>query len=267
MSTERPPHYTVATRIHKWAESVPVLAGKMVRGLISFVYPPSCPGCGLALPSELEDAFCPACEQKIDSVSPPYCPACGIPQSNESPNSHLCGDCLTGIYHFDCARTRGLHRGILREIIHRFKYEGQTYLVRPLALMLSEPGKELLSLYEVDLIMPVPLHRLRLRQRGYNQAALLAGRLGSSVGMSVDYSSLKRSRWTEPQTGLSRRQRAKNVKGAFELINSDKVCGKCILLLDDVLTTGETVNQCARVLKDGGAREVLVLTVARTVTF
>jgi ComF family protein len=133
--------------------------------------------------------------------------------------------------------------------------------------MLSAPGRELLGLYEVELIIPVPLHRLRLRQRGYNQAALLAGRLGSSLGISVDYYSLKRSRWTEPQTGLSRRQRVANVKGAFELINSDKVRGKCILLLDDVLTTGETVNQCVLVLKDGGAKEVLVLTVARTVVF
>jgi ComF family protein len=132
--------------------------------------------------------------------------------------------------------------------------------------MLIAPGKHLAQLHEVDSIIPVPLHPKRLRQRGFNQASLLARRLGSALKISVDYASLKRSRWTEPQTGLSRRQRAANVRGAFHLKTPEKVRGKGILLLDDVLTTGETVNQCVRVLKrDGGAREVVVLTVARTV--
>jgi ComF family protein len=133
--------------------------------------------------------------------------------------------------------------------------------------MLTAPANELVSLHKVELIMPVPLHHLRLRQRGFNQAALLARRLGATLGIPVDYSSLKRSRWTEPQTGLSRRQRADNVKGAFDLVTPERVGRKCVLLLDDVLTTGETVNQCARVLKNGGTAEVLVLTVARTVAW
>jgi ComF family protein len=131
--------------------------------------------------------------------------------------------------------------------------------------MLTEPGRELAALHKVELILPVPLHHLRLRQRGFNQAALLARRLGSNLGIPVDYSSLKRSRWTEPQTGLSRRKRAANVKGAFALIRPEKVRGRRTILLDDVLTTGETVNQCARVLKSGGASQVVVLTVARSV--
>jgi ComF family protein len=131
--------------------------------------------------------------------------------------------------------------------------------------MLTVPGRELISQHKVEFIVPVPLHYIRLRQRGFNQAALLAKRLGATLKISVDYSCLKRSRWTAPQTGLSRRQRAVNVKGAFELIKPEKVRGKSVLLLDDVLTTGETVNQCSRVLKKGGASEVIVLTVARTV--
>lgn len=240
-------------------------AARMVQGLISFIYPPLCAGCALPMSADLEDGFCPDCEQALDWVHPPYCPVCGIPNSKEAPNPHLCGDCLTGTYHFDRARAKGLYRGLLREVIHRFKYQGQTFLVRPLAQMLSEPGRKLARLHKVELIVPVPLHRRRLRQRGFNQAALLGRRLGSALGISVDYSSLKRSRWTEPQTGLSRRQRAANVQGAFDLIRPEKVQGKCVLLLDDVLTTGETVNQCARALKNGGASEVLVLTVARTV--
>ena len=128
------------------------------------------------------------------------------------------------------------------------------------------PAEELIRLHRIDMIVPVPLHYRRLRQRGFNQASLLARRLGSLLRIPVDYSSLRRTRWTEPQIGLSRNQRAANVKGAFSLKAMEKVKGKGVLLLDDVLTTGETVNQCARVLQDGGAREVVVLTVARTVT-
>ena len=132
--------------------------------------------------------------------------------------------------------------------------------------MLTAPGKQLSQLHKIDCIIPVPLHPRRLRQRGFNQASLLARRLGSALKIPVNYGSLKRYRWTEPQTGLSRRQRAANVKGAFSLKAAERVRGKGILLLDDVLTTGETVNQCVRVLKkDGGAKEVVVLTVARTV--
>ena len=154
----------------------------------------------------------------------------------------------------------------MREVIHRFKYDGKTFLARPLARMLIGPGKELTRLHRIDTIVPVPLHYRRLRQRGFNQASLLARRLGSLLQLPVDYSNLKRTRWTEPQIGLSRKQRAANVKGAFSLKARQKVEGKGILLVDDVFTTGETVNQCVEVLKNaGGAREVVILTVARTV--
>jgi ComF family protein len=132
--------------------------------------------------------------------------------------------------------------------------------------MLVDPAKDLIPLHGIDTIIPVPLHYRRLRQRGFNQASLLARGLGSLLQIPVDYFSLKRTRWTDPQIGLSRKQRAANVKGAFSLKSAKKIKGKGILLLDDVLTTGETVNQCVGVLKkDGGAREVVVLTVARTV--
>jgi ComF family protein len=121
-------------------------------------------------------------------------------------------------------------------------------------------------MHTIESIIPVPLHPKRLRQRGFNQASLLARRVGAALKIPVDYASLKRSRWTEPQTGLTRRQRAANVRDAFRLKTPEKVRGKSILLVDDVLTTGETVNQCVRALKKvGEAREVVVLTVARTV--
>jgi ComF family protein len=252
--------------IQKWAHRFPALAARIMRELAFFIYPPTCAGCEQPLPSDRSESFCPDCLRTLELISEPYCPVCGLPHATEIPNSHLCGDCLAGVHYFDRARSTGSYRGSLREILHRFKYGGRISLARPLAHMLIAPGKHLAQLHKIDRIIPVPLHPRRLRQRGFNQASLLARRLGSALKISVDYASLKRSRWTEPQTGLSRRQRAANVRGAFRLKTVEQVRGKGILLLDDVFTTGETVNQCVRVLKrDGGAREVVVLTVARTV--
>jgi ComF family protein len=266
MGSNKPTLNTTGAHIQKWAHRFPVFAARIVRELAHFIYPPTCAGCGQPLHSDRSEPFCPDCLMTLELISEPYCPVCGLPYATEIPNPHLCGDCLAGIHYFDRARSTGSYQGSLRETLHRFKYGGRTSLARPLAHMLIAPGKHLAQLHEVDSIIPVPLHPKRLRQRGFNQASLLARRLGSAVKISVDYASLKRSRWTEPQTGLSRRQRAANVRGAFHLKTPEKVRGKGILLLDDVLTTGETVNQCVRVLKrDGGAREVVVLTVARTV--
>jgi ComF family protein len=253
-------------QLQTWAHLLPALAARLVRELALFIYPPTCAGCGQPLHSERSEPFCSACLKTLEFISEPYCPVCGIPHAKEVPSPHLCGDCLSGIHHFDRARSTGSYRGSLREVLHHFKYGSQISLARPLAHMLIAPGKQLVRLHKIDWIMPVPLHPKRLRQRGFNQASLLARRLGSALNISVDYASLQRTRWTEPQTGLTRRQRTVNVRGAFRLKPAEKVRGKGILLLDDVLTTGETVNQCVRVLKkDGEAKEVVVLTVARTV--
>lgn len=255
----------IIARLQERARGLPTLAAKLLQELLWVVFPPVCAGCASPLCASTEESFCLECQKTVDLVHSPFCPVCGLPFFAETAAPHLCGDCLTGTYHFDRARAAGLYRKAIREVLNRFKYDGQLFLVRPLASMLISPARELLVSHRVELIVPVPLHRRRLRQRGFNQAALLARRLGSILKLPVDYSSLKRSRWTEPQTGLSRRQRVANVKGAFHLQRPEKVQGKCVLLLDDVFTTGETVNQCSRTLRDAGTREILVLTVARTV--
>jgi ComF family protein len=253
-------------QLQTWVHHLPAPAARLVRELALFIYPPTCASCGQPLHSKRSESFCPECQKTLEFIAEPYCPGCGLPYAKERPNPHLCGDCLSGIHHFDRARSTGFYRGSLREVLHRFKYGGQTSLARPLGQMLIAPGRQLARLQKIDFIIPVPLHPKRLRQRSFNQASLLARRLGSALNISVDYASLQRSRWTEPQAGLSRRQRAANVKGAFSLKSNKKFKEKGILVVDDVLTTGETVEQCVRVLKkNGGAREVAVLTVARTV--
>ena len=251
-------------KLESLLERLPALAAQLLQETLLLVYPPICAGCVRLCHSG--EPFCPDCCLALDLIAEPYCPLCGIPFGAETTSNHLCGNCLWSVHLFDRARAAGFYQGLIREVIHRFKYGGKTFLVRPLTRMLIAPGKELTRLHRIDTIVPVPLHYRRLRQRGFNQASLLARRVGSLLQLPVDYSNLKRTRWTEPQIGLSRKQRAENVKGAFSLKVPEKVKDKGVLLVDDVLTTGETVDQCVKALKkNGGAREVVVLTVARTV--
>ena len=256
---------TTGLEIKTLLARLPSLAARLVGETLLLLYPQVCAGCSRTLDPQEALSFCRDCLIALDFITEPYCPLCGIAFGTEATTSHLCGDCLESVHCFDRARASGFYQGLIRVVIHRFKYGGQTFLVNPLAGMLIGPGRELARLHRIDAIVPVPLHHRRLRQRGFNQASLLARRLGSLLQIPVDYSSLKRSRWTEPQFGLSRKQRAVNVKDAFSLKARGKLKGKGVLLVDDVFTTGETANQCVKVLKKpGGAREVVVLTVART---
>lgn len=149
--------------------------------------------------------------------------------------------------------------------IHLFKYNGNFHLALPLGQMLADSVEKLLGIDSVDLLLPVPLHTKRLRERGFNQAVLLARPLSNRYNIPLVTSVLKRSRWTEPQVNLDRRVRRKNVRGSFMVSNSSFLSGKNILLLDDVYTTGATINECGKTLLRAGAKEVYVLTLARSV--
>jgi ComF family protein len=163
------------------------------------------------------------------------------------------------------ARAFGVYDGSLLEAIHRFKYTGKTPLSRPLSLLARETFCQFWGEKAIDLLIPVPLHVKRLRDRGFNQALLLAKRWAKLENLSLDPFALLRTRWTEPQTSLSRNERKKNIKGAFAVKEPESVRGERLLLVDDVYTTGATVNECARVLMNAGAEFVDVLTLARAV--
>jgi len=160
---------------------------------------------------------------------------------------------------FSTARSAGLYEGTLLEAIHLLKYRGRTSLVRPLASILAGT----IDCTGYDIITPVPLHRRRLQERGFNQSLLLARCLAKESHLSLDYVNLRRIRATAPQTGLRGRERTSNVKRAFSVKNSVPFAGKRVLLVDDVYTTGATVTECSQALKAAGAREVGVLTLAR----
>jgi ComF family protein len=151
------------------------------------------------------------------------------------------------------------------EAIHMFKYGKKTSLCRPLGLLARETFFRFWDVSAIDLLVPVSLHVKRLRERGFNQAHLLIRRWAKEEEIPFDGRALSRDRWTEPQTSLSRTERQKNIRGAFSVRHSEQIKGRKILLVDDVYTTGATVNECARVLMKAGAQRVDVLTLARAV--
>lgn len=236
-------------------------AGTLV---LDFCFPRRCAGCGLKWVTSAEGCWCEDCLKGLAWIAPPLCPCCGLPflDSPASPD-HLCGDCLQGSFAFDSARSAVLYSGVVRDRIHQLKFGHRLYWVPALAQLMEAVFRGDNALPPADLAVPVPLHTKRLRQRGFNQSALLAGRLGRSTGGRVRYDILARRRWTAPQTRLARQERLQNVRNAFEVRRPDLVEGRVVLLVDDVFTTGSTLNECVRTLKSAGAAAVHALTVAR----
>jgi ComF family protein len=227
--------------------------------------PSSCAYCRSPLEDSPVPFFCSACWSDFSVLPMPCCPSCGRPfDSSEALNhspAHTCYSCRQQPPHFDQALSVGYFEGSLREAIHQFKYRPCRALGRPLGTWMCG---NLRVLNTIDIIMPVPLHYSRLRQRGFNQALLLADPLSRTSDISLCYDNLWRTRSTLPQVDLSGDERIKNVAGAFALHRPQDVSGSSVLLIDDVFTTGATLNECAGVLKKAGASTVTVLTLART---
>lgn len=152
----------------------------------------------------------------------------------------------------------------MQTVIHLFKYGGRSGLATFLGPLLASFAREWAPAEKASLVIPVPLHPRRLRARGFNQSKLLAGYVARELGTGLDFTSLRRVRYTLPQTGLGKAERRRNVRRAFALKTAEPVSGRTVLVVDDVATTGNTLNECARVLLKAGAEKVLVLVVART---
>ncbi|HYD49464.1 MAG TPA: ComF family protein [Terriglobales bacterium] len=232
--------------------------------LLSLLYPPTCFGCG----SDAEDGFCPACRARIAMPKSPLCSICGQPFVTPGDADHLCGDCLRHRPHFGRARACAVYDAHdegspLRSCLHAYKYQRRADLAAPLAGLMQRACPFDLDNY--DLLIPVPLHLQRLRWRGFNQAVLLVKPLAQSRRATVDVFSLVRARPTVPQVELSEIERRHNVRHAFVVARPDQVRRRRVLLVDDVMTTGATVDECAKVLKRAGAAAVDVLVLARAV--
>jgi ComF family protein len=230
--------------------------------VLSVVLAPACAACDRLLDHPTGGPVCDACWRAIRFLTNPLCDRCGDPlrtwRAISLPLS-LCPRCRRTSPRVDRARAIGEYDGALRAIISAIKYEGRRSLARPLAALMRARGADVLA--DVQCVIPVPLHPSRRRERGFNQASDLARHLNRPVRHA-----LRRSRPTASQTGLPAAQRHRNVRGAFSVTRSARrLAGSTVLLVDDVSTTGATLEACARALKDAGVREVRALTAARVV--
>jgi ComF family protein len=235
-----------------------------VERLLQFLLPSQCHCCEKFL-EEGQQGICPDCLSKIRWIEPPLCTLCGVPFPSREIKNHLCGACLTRRKYFTIARALGYYEGPLRETIHRWKYEEKSYLTNFFGEKLAEGFQRYWDFESFDLLIPVPLHPHRLRERGFNQALLLVKELNRRTQIRYSKKLLQKKRLTTPQVHLSGGEREKGVRGSFHIQREEEVEGKSILLVDDVYTTGATVNECAKVLLKAGAERVDVLTLAHAI--
>lgn len=232
---------------------------------VGFLYPEVCQLCGNshALP---EDGYvCGKCSSTARFIQPPFCDRCGMPSQGAITNRFECANCRELDFDFCSARSAVEARGGVLEAIHRYKYSRALWFEPFLARLLVRQAVPELARQSWDLIAPVPLHASKRREREFNQAERLAARLSRATGLPVNNRLLCRVLPTRTQTLLSRPERMANVRDAFALRPRTKVDGKRIVLIDDVFTTGATTSACASVLREAGAGEVCVWTVARGV--
>jgi len=235
--------------------------------LVSFldiIYPKNCLVCKRALKEKA--CFYPVCErcwQKSHMNLPPFCQTCGRHLQEKHIHGQTCAECQKKHFHFKRAWSISCFDGIMKDLIHLFKYRNKTSL----RILFGKLSADFVTTYNIpmqnfDMIVPVPLHSTRLREREYNQTDVLAKELAHYFPIQVCPQAVKRIRNTKPQATLKARQRLNNLQDAFAVTDADIVKDKNILVLDDLFTTGATVSEMARVLTSSGAHEVSVLTLA-----
>lgn len=272
-------------------------AVKVYRSLSSALFPKTCCACGCFINTGNDEGrpdinqigallpdnafrhimsgyLCSSCIAEFTPVGTPKCTMCGEPFKSTTSGDHLCSSCINRKKYFLCARASAVYEGSVLKVIQAYKYSGRTMLAKPLGIMLYITFLRYYSAEDIDTLLAVPLHERRLRNRGYNQALLMIKNWPgvatdnpalSTKKFSIETEALVRRKNTSTQTGLDRRQRVKNLKNAFRVEIPQRISGKKILLVDDVYTTGSTVEECARVLVKAGAETVYVLTLARAV--
>ena len=238
--------------------------------LLSLIFPRRCPACAIAHDANVDleaGALCAECSDRLHPIVPPFCNSCGEPFDGEiNTDSFRCSNCAGRPFFFDFAIAAYRSDGPARQIIHRFKYRKEIQLARVATAMLAEALEDnrIASTGGDWNLVPVPLHWTRRYRRGFNQAEELCRYLSRTTGSPVR-NVLRRIRNTGSQARLDRTARLNNLRGAIQLRRRSvgAVSGQSILLVDDVFTTGSTVDECARALREGGAQCVVVVTVAR----
>ncbi len=226
----------------------------LIAAAANLFFPSSCPSCGCTTDTVRQAPFCSRCWHSLRKYAGGACGICGNPLA--SLHADVCSGCLTSPPAFSRVDYFGLYEGTLAEAIHRLKFQGIRRLHRPLTDLISHPPDT-----SIDVVVPVPLSASGLRARGFNQSLLIAHRYARQNGLHLIIDGLRKIKDTVPQIGLPARERAANVRGAYGATRS--YAGISVLLVDDVVTTGATADECARVLRRAGARDVMVLALSR----
>ena len=236
----------------------------LARTALTFVYPDVCQVCYKSHATAAEGYVCSECWRQVRFVVPPMCDRCGLPFEGEISDRFECANCRELDLAFSTARSAVAAKGMVLDIIHRWKYSRALWFEPFLAALLVREAEPALRAGGWDSIVPVPLHPVKQAEREFNQAEHLAQHLGEATGLPVETTSVRRVSATRTQTQLSREERARNMSRAFSNGPGAKsLKGKRVVLVDDVLTTGATTSACADILRTCGATDVCVWTVAR----
>lgn len=225
--------------------------------IFKLLWPEICPFCGKVS----AEGICTVCEHKLKKrvITQPVCMKCGKPvRRNEQ---EYCRDCTGTTHHYDRGRALWLHKTPVNHSIYQFKYHNQRVFAKYYAQEMVRQFEKIIDNWQPDLIVPIPLHIRRKRKRGYNQSLLLAKEIGKLTGIPVDGKILKRIRYTDPQKILDHRLRKHNLYNAFQ-VSKDIGCVRTVVLIDDIYTTGNTIDEAARKLKEAGVEKVYFLTVS-----
>ena len=237
---------------------------RSVNAVLGLLFPRWCHVCGGGVEGSLLPDVCDGCFEKLPLVRGDACLRCGMPVGPYTAlhGGRYCAWCKDKAAQFRWGVACGTHEGGLRTLVHAFKYGRKMYLWKTLGMLLAARVRSALPADAFDAVAPVPLHRLRVRERGFDQSLLLAEAVSAATGKPVARV-LVRTKNTPSITRQSRAQRQRTVSGAFGLRRKAGVSGKKLLLVDDVMTSCATAAECARVLKAGGAKEITVAVVAR----
>lgn len=235
------------------------MLSEFFQSILQLLFPPGpyCYFCGSSLKS-WEVYWCSRCKKEISNHKGLQCRKC----ARFITGGEMCSFCQKDNYPFTVARSAGLYDGKLKEALQEFKFRGKRSLAKPLGRLLALEAIKDERFLEADLIIPVPMHRVKLAQRGYNQSELLAKEVAVKLGIPFEKDVLVKIRHTADMVGLGREERSKNLQGAFFVQDHNIVLQKSILLIDDIFTTGFTALSCSETLLKAGAKKVLVLTAA-----
>lgn len=237
----------------------------LIQGLKELIYPKVCLACknNIKDKDSIEELLCIQCWENIPRNLPPFCRVCGRHINRNNFHKNICPACLRSSFHFDRAFSPCLYDGVIKDLLHEFKYKNKDYLGK----ILAEPMVKFIEEYDfpinhLDCIIPMPLHSTKIRQREFNQAEILSREISRAFKKEADCNTLIRSRFTRSQTELSSEQRLYNAKNSFKITSKEAIDNKNVLLIDDVLTSGSTASEAALALKNSGAKIVFVLTLA-----